>query len=162
MSIGRRGVVIAISIIAGATAAAAAAWLSYEQAVPPINADDPRQVALGRGLYAAHCAQCHGASLEGQPDWQDRQANGRLPAPPLDANGHAWHHPDELLFGIAKRGLGPYAPAGYESDMPAFEGILGDEELAAAIAFVKSTWPPHIRQQQERMNEHWRQSGVSP
>lgn len=149
-------------MIAGAIAAGVAAWLAYRLAVPPIVADDPRQVALGRSIYAAHCAQCHGDRLQGQPDWQERRADGRLPAPPLDATGHGWHHPDELLFGIAKRGLGPYAPAGYESDMPAFEGILTDEELAAVIAFIKSSWPQHLRQQQERINENWKQRGVSP
>ena len=130
--------------------------------MPPIAADDPCQVALGRSVYAAHCAQCHGANLQGQPNWQHRQADGRLPAPPLSADGHGWHHPDDLLFGIAKRGMVANAPAGYESDMRAFEGILTDEEIAAAIAFIKSTWPPHIRRQQERINEEWEERGVSP
>lgn len=34
-----------------------------------------------------------------------------------------------------------YAPAGYESDMPAFGGILSDDEIRAVLAFIKSTWP---------------------
>jgi len=57
-----------------------------------------------------------------------------LPAPPHDASGHTWHHPDSDLFGITKHGLGPYAPAGYQSDMPAFGGTLSDEEIAAVLA----------------------------
>jgi hypothetical protein len=48
-----------------------------------------------------------GANLEGQPNWKERQANGRLPAPPHDASGHTWHHPDAQLFGITKQGSRP-------------------------------------------------------
>ena len=36
----------------------------------------------GAALYAQHCASCHGARLEGQPDWQTAGADGVLPAPP--------------------------------------------------------------------------------
>ena len=35
---------------------------------------------------------------------------------------------------------GKYAPPGYESDMPAFGGKLSDEEIWAALAFIKSHW----------------------
>lgn len=34
---------------------------------------------------------------------------------------------------------------GYESDIPPFEGILFDNEIAAVMAFIKSTWPKHER-----------------
>ena len=44
--------------------------------------DDATVVAQGQKIYAAECAACHGANLEGQPNWQQRLANGRLPAPP--------------------------------------------------------------------------------
>lgn len=112
---------------------------------PRIDATDARQVALGAGLYAKHCASCHGVKLEGQPNWRRRLANGRLPAPPHDANGHSWHHPDELLFGITKNGLvPPYAPAGYASDMPAFGGVLSDDEIRAVLAYIQSRWPKQV------------------
>jgi mono/diheme cytochrome c family protein len=41
------------------------------------------QVKLGAAVYARHCPSCHGASLEGQPDWKKHLADGSLPAPPL-------------------------------------------------------------------------------
>jgi mono/diheme cytochrome c family protein len=150
-----------ISVVVGLMAAGAAAWLVQRKFVPPILADDPRQVARG-AVYAARCAQCHGANLEGQPNWRERQANGRLPAPPHDAGGHTWHHPDEILFGMTKNGITPYAPAGYETDMPAFAGVLTDDEIAAAIAFIKSRWPPDIRARQAHINEQWNDQGVTP
>ena len=109
-------------------------------------------LAQGEKLYARECASCHGANLEGQPDWRKRLANGRFPAPPHDASGHTWHHPDEVLFGITKHGLvPPYAPAGYESDMPAFGGKLSDPEIRAVLAYIESRWSPEVRKQRAEM-----------
>jgi mono/diheme cytochrome c family protein len=105
---------------------------------------DPRdmaQVALGAKVYAQHCASCHGAKLEGQPDWRKRLANGRLPAPPHDESGHTWHHPDRVLFALTRNGLvPPYAPKNYASDMPAFAGKLADDEIWAVLAYLKTHW----------------------
>lgn len=98
-------------------------------------------LALGAKIYAQQCAACHGAKLEGQPDWRRRLPNGRMPAPPHDESGHTWHHPDAVLFGITKHGLvPPYAPPDYQSDMPAFGGRLSDDEIRAVLAFIESHW----------------------
>ena len=67
-----------------------------------------------------------------------------MPAPPHDATGHTRHHADRPLFTITKLGVGAVVP-GYESDMPAFEGILSDDEIVAILAFIKSTWPERER-----------------
>lgn len=107
----------------------------------PVTAE---QIELGQEVYAANCASCHGANLEGQPDWRRRNENGRMPAPPHDASGHTWHHADRPLFTITKLGVGAVVP-GYESDMPAFEGILSDDEIMAVLAWIKSTWPERER-----------------
>jgi mono/diheme cytochrome c family protein len=108
---------------------------------PRADPGDAARVALGAKVYAQHCAACHGARLEGQPEWRRRLPNGRLPAPPHDESGHTWHHPDHVLFAITRNGLvPPYAPQGYASDMPAFRGLLKDEEIWAALAFIKSHW----------------------
>lgn len=105
---------------------------------------DPRDAALvarGAPVYARECAVCHGAKLQGQPDWRTRRADGKLPAPPHDESGHTWHHPDAVLFAITKHGLvPPYAPKGYASDMPAYAGKLSDGEIWAVLAFIKSQW----------------------
>lgn len=34
----------------------------------------PEQLAAGAQIYAAQCASCHGAKLEGQPDWAQEAA----------------------------------------------------------------------------------------
>lgn len=116
-----------------------------------IDPRDSRQVTLGGRLYQTACASCHGASLEGQPNWQRRLPNGRLPAPPHDATGHSWHHADAHLFRVTKLGPAAY-PAGHETDMPAFGASLSDEQIAAILAFIKSKWPADIQARQERLN----------
>lgn len=142
-----------IGIAGAAAAVAAVAWWTLTPARIEIRADDPAMVARGQTVYAEHCASCHGARLEGQPNWQTRNADGKLPAPPHDPTGHTWHHPDRVLFEITKYGIARYAPPGYVSDMPAYEGILRDADIAAALAYIKSTWPPNIRAAQERINQ---------
>lgn len=107
---------------------------------PRADPRDAAKVALGEEVYAANCAACHGAKLEGQPEWRRRLPNGRMPAPPHDESGHTWHHPDEVLFGITKNGIAAYAPPGYQSDMPAFASKLSDDQIWAVLAYIKSHW----------------------
>lgn len=102
------------------------------------------EAEAGHALYLANCASCHGAYLEGQPDWMKRLPTGRLPAPPHDETGHTWHHSDKQLFTIVKFGLAAISP-GYESDMPAFEGVLTDAQIRAVLEYIKSTWPERAR-----------------
>lgn len=118
-----------------------------------IDPSDQQQVVLGKAIYANSCASCHGESLQGQPDWRQRMANGRLPAPPHDKTGHTWHHPDAMLFDMVKNGLvpGKTAPPGYESDMPAYREILTDEEIISVLAYIKSSWPPKVLEAQKEM-----------
>lgn len=112
-----------------------------------------RLVAAGETIYQSHCAACHGINLEGQPEWQSRRPDGRLPAPPHDETGHTWHHADQLLFDITKRGVAAFAGPDYESDMPAFAGVLTDDEIRAVLAFIKSRWPPHAQAYHASINE---------
>jgi hypothetical protein len=83
--------------------AAAVVWaLAACSGEGSIDPKDAQLVASGARVYAQHCASCHGANLEGQPNWKDRLPNGRLPAPPHDASRHTCHHADEVLFDITR------------------------------------------------------------
>ena len=120
--------------------------------VSPVSAES--DLRMGERLYQENCASCHGANLEGQPDWRPRLPNGRLPAPPHDASGHTWHHTDRVLFDIVKRGPAAIVGAGYESDMPGYEGVLTDDEITSIVDYIKSTWPDKERAfQSERTRE---------
>ncbi len=118
-----------------------------------IDPANQQQVVQGKAIYTNLCASCHGASLQGQPDWRQRMSNGRLPAPPHDKTGHTWHHPDALLFDMVKNGLvpGKTAPPGYESDMPAYRDQLNDEEIIAVLAYIKSSWPSKVLEMQKEV-----------
>src|SRR5687768_12416826 len=127
-----------LAVAGGVLLIAAAAGLAWFLGAGQRGAD-AEELALGRSLYAAHCASCHGRNLEGQPDWQVPLPDGRMPAPPLDATGHAPHHDQSQLFQIVKEGMAS-ANGGKPTDMPAFEGILSDEEISAVLAYVGSKW----------------------
>jgi mono/diheme cytochrome c family protein len=136
-----RAAVLAIALaVALAVALAAMLW-------PVLRDGNDAQVVQGRAVYANNCAACHGADLEGAPDWQVPLADGRMPAPPHDASGHTWHHSDTELRLMVEGGMEALVP-GYESDMPAFGGILSPEEIDAVLAYIKSTWPRRERQYQ--------------
>lgn len=122
-----------------------------------IDPSNVGQVARGEAVYRQHCAACHGAKLEGQADWRRRRPDGRLPAPPHDETGHTWHHTGELLINIVRDGMvAPWAPDGYQSDMPAYRGILGDEDIVAVLAYIASRWPDEVRERWLRMQEQVR------
>ena len=94
-----------------------------------LRPDDAGAVALGGEAYAAHCAVCHGAALEGQPDWRSPGPDDLLPAPPHDATGHTWHHPDAVLFALTKEGPAAHVGGGHRSAMPGFAGTLSNGEI---------------------------------
>lgn len=150
----RRRRILIFWIVGGATLLGAA--LLFNMAIrrvnhPPIDASNVALVAAGRQIYAQACSSCHGVSLQGQPNWRERLADGRLPAPPLDASGHAWRLRDKDLFAVTKTGPAAY-PAGYSTNMPAFGQQLSDEQIAATLAYVKSVWPVDIQAKQTRRN----------
>ena len=144
-------------ILAGAAAGLAAAGALFSPLLARGDAGlfpytDPEVVTQGRAIYRDHCATCHGANLEGQPDWRRPDAQGYLPAPPHDETGHTWHHADPLLFEITKHGTEAVVGGGYRSNMLGFGEVLSDEEIVAVLAFIKSTWPPRVIELHDRLN----------
>lgn len=143
---------IRIAGIAAALLAAGTVWYWSAADSPRPDLSDPLLISEGEQLYRLHCASCHGADLEGHPDWQERLPDGSLHPPPHDETGHTWHHADSLLFGITKQGGQEFAPADFTSNMPGFGEILSDREIWATIAYIKSRWPEEIRERQSRMS----------
>jgi mono/diheme cytochrome c family protein len=117
-----------------------------------LDPENRAMVSLGERIYQAECAVCHGAELEGQENWQERRSDGRMPAPPHDATGHTWHHPDQQLFALTKYGPAALVGGDYESDMPGFDGALSDAEIIAVLSFIKSRWPPEIQRRHDQIN----------
>lgn len=117
---------------------------------------DNRDLRNGRVLYAENCAACHGARLEGQPNWREPDENGVLPAPPHDETGHTWHHDNRLLFDYTKLGgedaLALRGVTGIASGMPGFSGTLTDADIWDTLAFIRSQWPPRVQAVQDARN----------
>lgn len=117
---------------------------------------DTVDIAAGAELYAQSCATCHGAELEGQPNWRSPGADGLMPAPPHDESGHTWHHADSVLFNYTQLG-GSAALAlqglEFDSGMPAFGDSLTDAQIWNIIAFIQSTWPERQRETQAARTE---------
>jgi len=113
---------------------------------------DRKLVLKGSGIYTDYCAACHGQNLEGQPNWRQRKKDGTLPAPPHDASGHTWHHPDKLIFDYTKLGGQALAPKGFKSGMPAFKDTLTDGDIWAVLSFIKSRWSKEVQERQAGRN----------
>ena len=123
---------------------------------------DAPDIEGGRAIYAARCASCHGANLEGQPDWQSANDDGTYPAPPHNETGHTWHHGDGMLRDYIRRGGQAVLndmDVDFTSGMPGFADVLTDAEIEAVLGYLKSTWPDRIRAAQA---DRSRQKAVAP
>lgn len=125
----------------------------------PVAADhemENRNLDQGRALYAEQCAACHGAKLEGEPNWRQPNEDGSLPAPPHDVSGHTWHHDNKMLFDYVQLGgqtaLEARGIKDFKSAMPAFGDALSEDEIWAILAFIRSTWPDRAREIQASRN----------
>ena len=151
----RRWLLLIAAALVTATVVLAAVWMFVGGDGEPSRADasDPKLVARGEVLYQQHCASCHGANLEGQPNWRERDADGMLPAPPHDMTGHTWHHNDALLFDVTKWGSTAVIGGDYMSNMPGFSETMSDGDIWAVLAFIKSTWPPQVQEIQSELED---------
>lgn len=100
-------------------------------------------LAKGAELYAANCQLCHG----------DREGKGAtLGAPPHNASGHTWHHPDaqlkETIFN-GKLGFGL---------MPPFKDKLTEREVDAVVAYIRTWWTEQQRRGQADISQRYQEA----
>lgn len=126
----RMAVLAALVLTACGTASSPSDALTVS--APPPPGLDPTSVELGRALYEANYAECHGVDLAGADDWQTPLPSGGYRPPPHDSTGHTWHHPDRVLIEIVTD------PSSYGSAMPPTH--LGADELRAVLDYLKSNW----------------------
>ncbi len=120
--------------------------VAYNYYTPPVSlsaAPTADNINTGAQLFAKNCASCHGPGARGQDPQQPMGGtlpNGGYLAPALNGTGHAWHHPNEMLFNIIKNGS-----IADDSSMLGFKGKLSDDEIVMVIQYFKSLWPPEIQ-----------------
>ena len=113
------------------------------------NPANAKAAQVGQELFVANCAVCHGLAGEGQPDWRVKKPDGTLPPPPLNGDGHTWHHADGLLYRIVSQGGRIFEEPNYpsfKSGMPAFGEQLRHEEIIAVLTYVKGLWADKTQQ----------------
>jgi len=140
----RVGVLAAIALVSALLASCG----PDDVAVSTSAADTVPAPLTGHEIFAANCAACHGAEGEGQPEWHIANDDGTLPAPPLNGDGHTWHHADGLLYRIVSQGGAQFespSDPSFKSAMPAFEDRLSHEEIIAVLTYIKSLWGNKVR-----------------
>lgn len=150
----RTAILVALLGVAAAALGLALAWLWLAASIGDDlgRHDRTREGALCRALRGLSRREARrSAGLESP------LPSGRMPAPPHDASGHTWHHPDDVLFRITKEGPAAVVGRGYQSDMPGFGNVMSDEEIHSVLAFIKSTWPEEERRYQAEMNRRERE-----
>ncbi|MEL6609515.1 MAG: c-type cytochrome [Pseudomonadota bacterium] len=140
----KANVLRAFAVVAAVGIGVFALWSPSNAGGQTIPYTDTDAVARGTGIYTDYCASCHGANLEGQENWRFRGPDGMALAPPHDASGHTWHHPDAVLVDITTRGTAAVVGRGYESNMIGYGDILTEQEILDVLAYIKSTWPPEL------------------
>ena len=139
-----RGVAAAVAVLVHAAILLTACASSPAEDRPtPVSTATVEAAPTGRELFAANCAACHGSAGEGQPDWHIKKADGTLPPPPLNGDGHTWHHGDGLLYRIVSQGgifLEDPRDTGFKSAMPAFGDRLSQDEIIEVLTYIKNLW----------------------
>ena len=89
-------------------------------------------ISLGKTVYDARCATCHGALGEGKPPhW-----------PPLAGNQSIQMESAVNPIRMVLNGGYPPAtePAPRPYGMPPFAGLLSDNEVAAVVSYIRTAW----------------------
>ncbi len=90
-------------------------------------ANDANAATAGKDIYATNCASCHGDTGAG-----DGPAGSALEPKPAALNNLGTKGDDYLNWRIHEGG----AMEPFNSSMPAFKGVLSDEQVWQVIAYI--------------------------
>lgn len=124
----RRGIGSRLGRRCSKAALGMAAWVVATSVLVACEPSDPTPVGRGRGIFQRTCSGCHGRDGRGT-------MRPGLSRPPRDLTNPEFQAQmtDEQLRQSIRIGKG---------QMPAFGGLMGDEEIANVIAYVRSLVPP--------------------
>jgi mono/diheme cytochrome c family protein len=107
---------------------------------------DVNGIEAGRKIYQQYCASCHGPRGKLNGDWEQPNAEGELPPPPHDAEGHTWKHSDAVLYRMVREGWRDPFNKTKRLTMPAFGDQLSPRQVCDVIAYLKTLWSPEQRE----------------
>ena len=115
--------------------------LAAASALPASPAEAPTPPRTGQQIFLETCAACHGPDGRGQ---SRSRVGFDVPLPDFTDSSFASREPDADWVGIAING-GP--SRGFSEIMPSFGKALSFEEIALAVAHIKTfsedkRWPP--------------------
>lgn len=99
----------------------------------------------GEALYKQYCQTCHGGATGGSL---------KDVPPPHNANGHTWHHADQLITTIVLDGLSGSVD---RPTMPPFRDRLAEQDVRDIIAFLETWWTAKQRAFQDEVTKNWEQ-----
>lgn len=107
---------------------------------------DANQIEAGRKIYQQYCASCHGPRGGVKGDWEQPNAQGELPPPPHDAEGHTWKHSDAMLYRMVSEGWRDPFNKTKRLTMPAFGDQLSPRQICDVTIYLKTFWTPEQRE----------------
>ncbi|MGD8576506.1 MAG: cytochrome c [Thiohalophilus sp.] len=105
----------------------------------PTRTQDFQQIVRGGRIFQQNCAVCHGKLAQGAPNWRQRNEEGKFPPPPLNGDGHTWHHPMNVLVQTVRNGT-----IALGGSMPALGDRLSEQDIRDVLAWVQAQWPDEI------------------
>lgn len=105
---------------AAGTTPDAEATMTPQPAVTATPMSDDQLISMGQDVYARNCASCHQLNGEGTSSY-----------PALNNNAFVTNEEPTGPIEVALHGRG---------EMPAFEDTLSNQEIAAVLSYVRSTW----------------------
>ena len=98
-----------------------------------------QSIVAGKALYQQYCQSCHEKDGVGEkPIPPLLKKPGYLIAMPLNETSHAWHHTDDQLVDSILNGLQR------TQRMPAWKGVITEEQAGQILAYIKSLWSDRI------------------
>ena len=110
---------------------------SYSDNHYSITKDSELMIARGKISYQNNCVSCHQVNLAGAENWKGLDEDGHRKAPPLNGEGHTWHHDDVTLHNIIKYGLAKLVK-NYEGKMIGFGDKINDKQIDSVLSYIKS------------------------
>lgn len=125
------GRALLLVLLAGA-AACAKTTSSGASASSMAIAQNPASASDGAVVYITNCSSCHQTNGEGVP--------GAFP--PLAGNPAVTGNPVAVIA-IVKHGIGGKIvvnASAYSGIMPPWAGLISDEDIAAVVTYIRSSW----------------------